>query len=74
METDCRNFWRDNWKDIQNNPGRAGHDFWLTRCGHGAGYWDGDWEHEAGERLTTAAKAYGEVNFYVGDNGLIYIY
>ena len=21
---------------------RFGHDFWLTRCGHGAGYWDRD--------------------------------
>lgn len=21
-------------------PERFGHDFWLTRCGHGAGYWD----------------------------------
>lgn len=35
----------------------AGHDFWLTRNGHGAGFWDrglGD----LGERLTEAAKAY----------------
>lgn len=27
-----------------NRPGydaqRFGHDFWLTRCGHGAGFWD----------------------------------
>jgi hypothetical protein len=23
---------------------RAGHDFWLTRNGHGAGFWDGDWQ------------------------------
>lgn len=21
----------------------AGHDLWLTRNGHGAGFWDGDW-------------------------------
>lgn len=36
----------------------AGHDFWLTRVGHGAGFWDrglGD----LGERLTDASKAYG---------------
>lgn len=29
-----------------NLPGytseRFGHDFWLTRCGHGAGFWDRD--------------------------------
>ena len=23
---------------------RIGHDFWLTRNGHGAGFWDGDWD------------------------------
>ena len=22
---------------------RIGHDFWLTRNGHGAGFWDGGW-------------------------------
>ena len=21
-------------------PAQAGHDFWLTRCGHGSGFWD----------------------------------
>ena len=24
---------------------RAGTDFWLTRNGHGAGFWDGDWDY-----------------------------
>lgn len=36
----------------------AGHDFLLTRQGHGAGFWDrglGD----LGEQLSTAARAYG---------------
>src|SRR5688500_762108 len=32
--------------------GRAGHDFWLTRNGHGAGFWDGDWSEEADAILT----------------------
>jgi hypothetical protein len=72
METDCRNFWRENWKDIQDDPGLAGHDFFLTRCHHGAGFWDGNWEREVGKRLTDAAHGYGEVNLYVGDDGLIY--
>jgi hypothetical protein len=51
---------------------RAGHDFWLTRCGHGAGYWDGDWSKEADKALTACSKAYGNVDLYVGDDGLIY--
>lgn len=36
----------------------AGHDFWLTRSGHGAGFWDRGLG-ELGDRLTDAAKRYG---------------
>lgn len=49
----------------------AGHDFWLTREGHGAGFWDGDWPKH-GDELTKAAKSYGGFDLYVGDDGLIY--
>ena len=50
---------------------RAGHDFWLTRNGHGAGFWDrglGD----VGDKLTAAAHAAGSRDLYIGDDGLIY--
>jgi hypothetical protein len=50
----------------------GGHDFWLTRNGHGAGFWDGDWKKDVGEALTAASKKYGEVNLYVGDDGKIH--
>lgn len=50
----------------------AGHDLWLTRNGHGAGFWDGDWPDEIGKRLTDAADAMGEVDLYVGDDGKIH--
>ena len=50
----------------------AGHDFWLTRCGHGAGFWDGDWQEPAATKLTEASKAFGNVDLYIGDDGLIY--
>lgn len=50
----------------------AGHDFWLTRNGHGSGFWDGCWTEEAGKQLTEASKAYGSVDLYVGDDNLIY--
>jgi hypothetical protein len=53
--------------------GRAGHDFWLTRCGHGAGFWDGDWAEPFGDQLTDAAKAFGECTLYVGDDGQLYL-
>jgi len=51
----------------------AGHDFWLTRRGHGAGFWDGDWPLN-GDALTAASKAFGEVDLYIGDDGRIYGY
>lgn len=52
--------------------GRAGHDLWLTREGHGAGFWDGDWPEPYAQKLTAAAKSMGECPLYVGDEGKIY--
>ena len=48
----------------------SGHDFWLTRNGHGCGYWDHDLD--TGDALTAAAKASGQVDLYIGFDGLIY--
>lgn len=50
----------------------AGHDFWLTRNGHGCGFWDGDWPEEAATRLTAASKAFGELDLYAGDDGKLH--
>lgn len=72
MVSDCKAFQGANWDDIKINPKAAGHDFWLTRNGHGAGFWDGGWPKAAGKRLTEDSKAYGEFNLYVGDDNLIY--
>lgn len=69
---DCKAFQRDHADDIGGELERAGHDFWLTRNGHGAGFWDGDWDDDIGQRLTDASDVYGSVNLYVGDEGLIY--
>lgn len=49
----------------------AGHDFWLTRNGHGAGFWDRGLG-ELGDRLSAAAKAYGGCDLYPGDDGKVY--
>ena len=35
------------------------HDLWLTIHGHGAGFWDGDYEH--GEALTKLAETFPEL-------------
>lgn len=50
---------------------RGGHDFWLTRNSHGAGFWDGDWPETEGKLLTDASHAFGECNLYVTDDGKI---
>jgi hypothetical protein len=50
----------------------AMHDFWLTRNGHGAGFWDGDYEDSIGEKLTELSKEFGEINLYVGDDSKLY--
>ncbi len=86
MAEDCAKFLRENEADIAKGCTRgtgeftaeeqAGHDFWLTRCGHGAGFWDGDWrdgeDRSREERLTEAAQAFGNVDLYVGDDGKIH--
>ena len=52
---------------------RVGFDFWLTRNGHGAGFWDGDYEKEVGRKLTEISEEFGESNLYVGDDGKLYL-
>lgn len=55
-----------------NEVEHAGHDFFLTRDHHGAGFWDGDWPEPYATTLTNAAHAFGSFDLYVGDDGLIY--
>jgi transposase-like protein len=56
----------EDWWDI-------GHNFWLTRNGHGAGFWDSDnYEKEIGQKLTEISKKFGEKSPYIGDDGKIY--
>lgn len=82
MKQDCEKFQAENASLLVDEnlvhthscglTAQAGHDFWLTRCGHGAGFWDGDWEKDAGQKLTEACKAFGNVDLYIGDDGKIY--
>jgi hypothetical protein len=52
----------------------AGHDFWLTRNGHGAGFWSRPevYGEEEAQALTAIAESFGPVDLYVGDDGRIY--
>lgn len=58
--------------DCDTALARAGHDFWLTRNGHGAGFWDGDWPEPYATQLDDLSKVFGESDLYRGDDGLIY--
>jgi hypothetical protein len=71
---DCAAFESQNAALLEEWPegdARAGHDFWLTRNGHGAGFWDRG-HGKLGELLTDAAHAFGECDLYVGDDGEIH--
>jgi hypothetical protein len=73
MKADCNAFMdTPAYREYGDDAERAGYDFWLTRNGHGAGFWDGDWDDFAGSALTAASKAFGECSLYVGDDGLLY--
>ncbi len=82
IEEDCRAFYddySDTWTGQHVYTSQytedelAGHDFWLTRVGHGAGFWDGDWREPAAATLTEACKKLGQQWPVVGDDGQIYL-
>lgn len=81
IKADCAKFQNENKTLLDTAPYStrsgysvetlAGHDFWLTREGHGTGFWDrglGD----VGDALTKAAKAFGECCIEVGDDGQLH--
>lgn len=74
MRVDCDKFQTDNAAALESaglTEAQAGHDFWLTRNGHGCGFWDGDWPEPQATQLTSAAETFGEFNLLIADNGLI---
>ena len=75
----CRRFlavdgvadWLADW--LYCVPDNIGSDLYLTVAGHGAGFWDGDWEPH-GEALTGAAQSVARwLEVYVGNDGHVYI-
>lgn len=74
MLKDCDNFQEENAALLAKagDDSQNGHDFWLTRNGHGAGFWDRGYPSKVGDGLSKSCKAYGSVDLYVGDDGLIH--
>jgi hypothetical protein len=74
----CATFQRVNAELLEGSePSQAGHDFWLTRNRHGAGFWDrpnGTYPNDPdGETLTDISHDYGECDPYIGDDGKVYV-
>jgi hypothetical protein len=63
---DAEELLTEEWTDEQ-----IGHDIWLTRCGHGAGFWDRDLPN--GDELTTMCEAVPFHGMVYVTGGAIYI-
>jgi hypothetical protein len=63
---ECRDF-RDYCKragiELSEDETADGHDFYLTRNGHGTGFWDRGYG-ERGKRLTDAAHTFGDAGVW----------
>jgi hypothetical protein len=59
--------------EVSHTDEQIAHDFWLTRNGHGAGFWDGDYPEPQATILTDLAHSFSECDLYVGDDGKLYL-
>lgn len=77
MRNDIEKFVAENetalltWEGQTTVEEQTGHDFWLTRNGHGCGFWEPEWG-TVGEALTESCKKFGEAYIYIGDDGQIW--
>jgi hypothetical protein len=81
----CSRFRKENADDLKASgleDSRAGHNFWLSRNGHGSGFFDeycnrnfdrDSAEDQACQALQEAARGFGEANLYVGDDDNLYL-
>lgn len=72
---DCLAFQSANAADLAEagDDAQNGHDFWLTRNRHGAGFWDRGYAKAISDRLTADAHAWGEADLYLGDDERLYL-
>lgn len=65
---DCMRFVGINWEIIKEcSPEQVGHDFWLTRQGHGAGFWDGPEIYggdDNADKLSDSARSFGQRDIF----------
>ncbi len=79
FEEDCRAFYDANieaLRTVESDMRRNGIDFWLTREGHGSGFWEHKYKSPHAnlyDILDLAAKRCGECEVYI-DDGVIEVY
>ncbi len=64
---DCLYFYSCAWAYLSTDTAeieQAGHDFWLTRNGHGSGFWDRDWPEDKKEMLMKITSRLGHADAY----------
>lgn len=73
MIEDCEAFQKAEAKDLaefqektERPDDHCGHDFWLTRNGHGVGFWDRG-AGDVGDRLSDAARVWRDAYLYIQD-------
>ncbi len=76
MESECKEFYDSQTTHLEQaydsrDDEHLGHDFWLSRNGHGTGFWDRGLG-ATGDTLHDAAKQAGQRDLYIGDDGRIY--
>ena len=54
------------YEEAGGTPEQFAHDFWLTRNGHGAGFWDRGLG-EIGDKLTKMSKVHSSCDLYLNE-------
>jgi hypothetical protein len=70
MRRDVVKFLVENKSELDSsmlNNEQIGHDFWLTRHHHGAGFWDRGLNSSIADKLTAAAQAFMESSLFAED-------
>lgn len=78
--SDCERFQRENAALLEVScleAGQQGHDFWLSRNGHGAGFFDRytgtTIESAACDQLQEICREFGTCDLYVGDDKQLHL-
>ena len=70
MRSDCIEFIHDAGTLLEESrlsSAQIGHDFWLTRNGHGSGFWDKGLG-KIGDDLTDICIKYGTIDLYTAND------